>query len=448
MIQRSIVSSVVSAVLLLLSHSGCSEPSEFDAVVLTREALPVVEAYRDDPLFGMESTPPIELATLAEVEAALFLEIAPAVRRLESDPERAELTARRQARGLAGLIGAKYFPGDGIIRVVPVNIEQAVTRLGQPQSALTTVLRGLLLVECGHALVQTRYQASNAAERIRNADQSLAFRAVIEGFTLFIARRHADKHGWQASLEMCMRLVVGDDVDEESTDEYSEIREQQLFTYRQGERFIRRVFEAGGEPALRALFQDPPADTDLIAHPDWYLDPDSRPGGNFDLDGGLDELEAQFDPELWTGARFSSNQRRIEAQMALAGPEAVERIVEHFLEGRTGVVTFNEDPTRRNIAVQLKEHGSDEEASYFLDQVRILIDQSYPVPGVEQTGVRADWKGWVFQGENAEGSIKAALAAVGPLTVCVAVTGEEVSRERGIELLDRIVLKALARGSG
>jgi hypothetical protein len=132
--------------------------------------------------------------------------------------------------------------------------------------------RVLLAHEYVHALTDQHYDLGRLEKLIdaRKDDEASAYRALIEGDATVMMFNYADKY-----LTAADRLEVQRQLAAQPSTKFlaapKVIRDSILFTYQEGERFVRAVVSAGGIAALNRAYQNPPTSTEQILHPSKYL---------------------------------------------------------------------------------------------------------------------------------------------------------------------------------
>ncbi len=441
--QRPILLVLLAGLASLVSLVGCGKEYRLDALTLSEDAAEVLAAVSAEPVFKLEKLPEIRIGEQAEIESALFGEVFPTAKSLGMEESRARSFAHEQSRGLARVVGAKYFEELNAVLVLPENISLVVQTLEEGASATRDVLRGLLLLECARAVKMARY-GPDPLPTDQDFDRSMCQRALVEGFGRFLAQRLATRHGWERSLEMCTKMMIGEPPaeilsmeDASATQAYN----QNAFVHLKGERFVTAVFEARGEEGVREMMASPPTEQEIIARPEWYLDPSKRPQSKYDLEPALALFEKRFDPELWRSERLHSERGRVAMQMAMCEREDIDRVLNGIVGGRTAVLSHAEEPQRRNAALQIKEHVTAEEAQFFVARVAEIIraDRTGNVSEVE--GANGSWTGILFA-ESAEGGnpeMVGGVVTAGELSVSVTFAGETVGQEVVRQVFDLVV---------
>ncbi|MFH0945968.1 MAG: hypothetical protein V2A76_12275 [Planctomycetota bacterium] len=433
---------------ILFSLAGCSKEYVLDKLSLSDEAVPIVKALAEDPVFPMKRPLEIGIVSRAEMEDALYGEILPTARKLGMEEKRAESLAREQSRGMSREVGVKFFSERYAVLVIPENVVKAARELAESEDVTRELLRGRLLVECAHAAAFERYGLDRMAGDSAEMDRRMARSAAMEGFAWFLARRLAERKGWMRSLDLCARRVVGErpktirSIRDAAADE---AYRQLSFIHVAGERFVTTLFETGGEPAIARMFEAPPEDPDLIARPEWYLDPSSRPQPTRELEAALSLFEERFDQAVWQIDRMVETRQRIAAQLASRGEQDVQRMLDGIVAGRASVASSREDPAARNVVLQIKEHTSAEAANFFVLKVRQILesDRTGNIKPFEDEGER--WAGFLFAESAASTGgpeILGCVVASGVLTVSISFAGEAVVEQTLREVVE-LVLDAI-----
>jgi hypothetical protein len=141
--------------------------------------------------------------------------------------------------------------------------------------------RMIMAHELTHALQDQHFHIQKWEDAAKpNDDDELARDAVLEGsatLSMFdyqlqqLGRKPGDVFGLDPSL--LLSLMFGDlDKSPELADSPMALRDEMLFPYGAGASFSLEVLKAGGGwPAMRKVFERPPASTQQIIHPDLYL---------------------------------------------------------------------------------------------------------------------------------------------------------------------------------
>jgi hypothetical protein len=125
--------------------------------------------------------------------------------------------------------------------------------------------------ELEHALQD---QSSKLRHAPGDADEQLAFRAVVEGdaeitTAAFVASRGLANDHWLARLLALVRAPSAAQGSFGGAPEF--IRRQWVFPYIEGAAFVGALYHAGGYPLVDRMLQRPPVSSAQVLHPDRYL---------------------------------------------------------------------------------------------------------------------------------------------------------------------------------
>jgi hypothetical protein len=101
-----------------------------------------------------------------------------------------------------------------------------------------------------------------------NDDRSLAVQALVEGDATLLMGLWAEQHLTRSERDEAARSG-GDDTALRQAPLV--LRQELLFPYTDGLRFVRRLYDQGGYAAVDQAFRDPPGSTEQILHPEKYL---------------------------------------------------------------------------------------------------------------------------------------------------------------------------------
>ncbi len=158
------------------------------------------------------------------------------------------------------------------------------------------VVRSFILAhELVHALQDQHFDLQQIIDRFkRENDRALAWVAIMEGDAMLAASDHLiwQRTGWPTSLatplgrrmvgllaSMGDGLAVAGDTPEERQlrEAPAVVRNELLFAYLQGMRFVSAIRAEFGWAGVDALFRDPPDSSEQILHPERYVDRRDRP---------------------------------------------------------------------------------------------------------------------------------------------------------------------------
>ena len=430
----------------LLQTTGCEREFVVDELSLSDEAVPIVKALTEEPVFALQQPPAIKAVSRVEMEDALYGEMLLTVKALGMEGQRAESLAREQSRGISRELGVKFFSDRNAVLVVTENVTKAALELTGSTDEVREFLRGRLLAECSHAVTLQRYGAGRLDGDSPDMDFRMARTAVVEGFARFLARRLAVRNDWMRSFDLnSLRMVPArPETIRTAQDAMADQAYRRLaFIHLTGERFVTAVFEQGGEPAIAKLFQAPPDDPDLISRPEWYLDPSLRPQPTRELERALSLFAERYDQEdVWQVERLDETHERIAAQLASCDEQDRKRMLDGIVTGRVAVASNRASPGTRHVVLQIKEHTSAEEASFFVRKVQEILqeDRTGNLETFLDDGGR--WSGFRFDDSTTDSgapSVTGCVVACGVLTISPSFTGESVEEPELRELVSLIV---------
>ncbi len=157
-------------------------------------------------------------------------------------------------------------------------------------------LQATLVHEVMHAVHDAQFPLDQLMEGIVDMDSAQAFNALVEGHAQFHARRICEAQGWQAGFERFSSAIGWFPPTEDAVRALlMKVAIAQMgFWYETGEQFFVAVHAARGDEGVRLVFENPPMESILISEPDWYLQPETRPVAEFDLEERLDSVVAWY----------------------------------------------------------------------------------------------------------------------------------------------------------
>lgn len=409
-------------------------------------------------------------AEVEEVEAALLAENRELMTRQLGDPVQAEEAAAAFAHALAPALLAKYALLEREILVVPSSFERIAELIGEPAIDSVETLRGVLLHEVVHAADDELFQMGATLLSRTNAEQVMAFQAVMEGHAQAVARRLAGELGWTAGFETFDRAISAPPAGPAPADEISRtMLRLQLATaatmYHDGERFMLALDAEGGAEAVRKAFLEPPLETGLIYAPEWFLHPERRPALAFDFDASLDRLAATFPEAEWRRGRLTLTPPQLEAVLALLDKEDVRRILAHLRQSRVQQFVSSGSGAQRLISVGLLEFDSAAEAIFYqasYERLNRLRDEAMKEGGVSIAQARytplvppapaglfleKTMRLTGVGGQTKDEKVYGACAVRGPIAVEVLYQGQPVTLERAVEFAVQALDGAIARSA-
>lgn len=361
---------------LLLSVSAAAD-FEIDAKTLAeaeREARAAVEAALG---VDLSQGPRVVLSTVDEVEEVLSAENVETFRNQIEDPEQADAERERFARLMSAAVLAKYSWSADEVMVVAGHFEDMAEELDEPELHSPEALRALLVHELVHAVDDYRFDYSSRLTSMSAADHILCLEAVMEGNAQRVARDVAQEREWSSGFDAFTRSITAipgvEDMDplERYMAEMSVVRFGT--SYHDGERFVRAVLEGGGAEALERAFREPPTSTEILFHPEWFLDPSLRPELVYDLPGALASVDERFE-EGWNSFSMEINSAQLSQALAMLPEDDVRRCTSAVRSAQTRVHVPDEGAQNGEMVVLvLMETPSFSEASFLFKAEERLI---------------------------------------------------------------------------
>jgi hypothetical protein len=268
--------------------------SEEDLVAMGTEAFAAVkEGYETE----LESVT-FRFGTSEEIAGILVAENLKAIaRQLEEGAEQKEIekTAKAAVQTLASATIAKYCFGANEI-LVNLDVLFIIEESGLVGMASREALQATLVHEVMHAVHDAQFPIDHLMEGIVDMDSAQAINALIEGHAQFHARRICEAQGWQAGFERFSSAIGWLPPTEDAARALlmKVAIAQMRFWYETGEQFFVAVHAALGDEGVRLVFENPPMESILISEPGWYLQPETRPVAEFDLEERLDSVVAWY----------------------------------------------------------------------------------------------------------------------------------------------------------
>jgi hypothetical protein len=271
---------------------------------------------------ALDPVPPLTFTTAAELGKCVAAENLPLVRLRQSDPEKAAREADQLGMGFAQLAYAKYSWSTKKFLVVLESWNQQARLMDDLEFTEDEAVRAVLVHELVHALDDASYDLSACTLRCPSADAVTGFNAVLEGHAQHVARAVCAHAGWSDGFDTFtghIGAVPSTGVDE-GLRQYLRIQSATILSaYGDGERFVAALDEHGGAELVGRAFATPP-DAETIFHPDWFIDPSTRPVSRYDPEPALDLLAARFPADAWTATRVALTPAQVSA-----GPRSCRR---------------------------------------------------------------------------------------------------------------------------
>ena len=319
----------------------------------------------------------MRVATLQEVTDALYRENIGRVPESQVDDEDADRRRRAVAEAYAKCALAKYSPETNEVLIRPEAFAEFAEVLGIREVNSEGQVMSVLLHEVVHAADEELFGFSSIMRRLQTDDAGRAYNAVVEGHAQFVARGLADGLGLSESFALYTRTLSAAPESAGASGMQTGHSALVAAIYEGGERFIEALHAAGGDEAIRRVFLEPPTDLSSIAHPEWFLHPDTRPRVNVDLDAGLDVItKALAGHDGWVERRVSLSEREFAAYLTPLTPDEIAPIAEALLQNRQLTASHKDGA---QTALTLMEFASAEDALKYIaafSKMRRLRDEA------------------------------------------------------------------------
>jgi len=447
-------------ILSLASLCACGPSFEINDETLAAavsDVFPLVEKETGVALAGIVTVRPAEAD---EIGAIVRGELHDQFCSIYKDHSRAEKESETVATLLTPMLFAKFAFEEKSILICPGNLDTISKALDAPMLRTPEGLRAILAHECVHAADEIRYGIAEQSCSFDSAEASQAFNAVIEGHAQFVSRKVCDAGCWTAAFDAFTHSIgaIPDDIIDEKEQGLlllCQVLVQKVASaYYDGEEFIAALFDAGGADAVERAFRQPPDDPEVILHPEWYLDPSTRPVSDYDLDGGLDIVENRFDAEQWQTTRGNMTRPQIEAAISLLSKEEIEASLADLEFARYVMLQPEDAPQSKLVLAALYEFRSEEGAATCREnldrllrikdekmaegQVRIVGQHYEPLGAAGVEGTFSEKEVVAFGNTM---SVVSVIARKGDVCVELAFSAEAFSRADAGELV-RVMLIA------
>lgn len=311
-----------------------------------------------------ESLPPLVLAEREQLATAVASENLPLIQKREPDGKKAKALADQIGQQISISAYAKYSWSTKSTLVVTETWKLQARILRDRSMTGIDVVRAVLVHELCHAVADQKFDLTARLASCDTIDATMAFNAVMEGHAQLLARRVCTKKGWMDGFETFTKAIGA--IPDLKVDEATKIQIQAeatslRSTYHDGEAFATAVVAARPETGEADLFHSPPRDLETVLHPEWYLDPKTRPASLYDTGPALDAFVATFDSEGWTAQRNDVPVKQMGAGMFMMPKEEVDAVLAGI---RTGtIVQLNPTDAPQSKAAYLLALEFDSEAS-------------------------------------------------------------------------------------
>jgi len=350
---------------------------EIDAETLAEVAREARTAVAAATGVDLSEGPEVLLSSASAIERVLNEENVQIFRNQVEDEQQADAQREQWAELLSDALLAKYAWGDDQILIAASTFESMADLLEMPGLHSRAALRAVLVHEFVHAVDERRHAFSEQFGRLVESDHILCLEAVTEGNAQRIARAICVEKGWEAGFEVFTNSIgaLPADPDRSSVETYMMGLQMVRFTtaYYDGEHFATALHAAGGDKAIARAFREPPSSPEILFHPEWFLDPASRPALTYDLDAALASVDARFE-EGWASTKLELSSAQMRQSLGLLPREDVERIVRSIKNSKAAVhVPENGDPNDM-LVLGVMELGSFAQASDLFKAQERLID--------------------------------------------------------------------------
>jgi len=248
----------------------------------------------------------------------------------EEDYEREDL--RELSRGMIGI----YSMTEGKVYVSLDNFEWLTDVMEMPGSFTKEVLFAVIAHEGVHAIADRKYGLVKLIESMSNESELMAANAVIEGYAQVIARDVCAKTNMTKGIDGMTELITTvPDIDDPVAKMQIAVMVQQFaFAYVEGESFLNALVAAKGEAGLDQAFAAPPTSRAYVNNPDWYMDPNKRPGADYQVEDALDVFDAFFAEDEWTTQRQDFDKGLLRTAASALPEEDVKEYVDAVIQTR------------------------------------------------------------------------------------------------------------------
>lgn len=341
------LAALLAPILLLACSRGGTEGLE-ERLAVTWEEFPTLAARARE---AVATTTGVDLSGLRVVEAdtaAIGRSMVGNLAMSRSGEALADpLLGDAVARFAPAMLGI-YDVRQGEVRVAWEHFLHVARALDEPGLVEPGAVFALLAHEIAHAAADRRYGLRRLLSGVaaRGQDSLRAASGVVEGYAQYVARRVCAAAGWEQGFAVMTRSMGTIPETEDPAQAYlaSLLVEAFFAGYRDGERFVEAVVaDRGEEVGLALVFVRPPASPVELEHPQWYLDPASRPSSELDLEAGLAAAEAAFPG--WEGEfqRMALTTAMLRTAMQPAGAELADQVADWVEEAR--LTRSQSDPT-------------------------------------------------------------------------------------------------------
>ncbi|MCC6405792.1 MAG: hypothetical protein IT453_01405 [Planctomycetes bacterium] len=383
---------LVSLALAPLAHAAQLDKVTDERVrAAYAEARAVLESEFDARFHG-ELT--IRLVTSVELGKRVAEENLPIVRLRQPDPEKAQAEAKALGDATGPTLFAKYAWSTREFLVVPKTWELSASLLGRPELTSDETLRAVMVHELVHAWDDTLHDLGAFIANADSVDAANAVNAIIEGHAQYTTRRVCAARGWSKGFDTFTSGIGAIPEASRASGEgmLTILRAQSAnmtFAYHDGESFVTAIANVGGPDALARVFRAPPREGETILHPEWFLDPKTRPVMLYDPEPALDLFAARFPADEWTSQRLTVQSNQLEAALTLLPKADAAAIVASVRNARLVALYPSANPAEKMAVLTVLEFGTEAEARAYVaisDRLSKLKDEQMKSGVVRITG--------------------------------------------------------------
>lgn len=318
----------------------------------------------------LDPTVPLRLATTDEVAAIVARENLPLVRLRQPDPEKAAAEAEQLGKQLSPAMYAKYSWAERAFLVVAPTWQKIAAALERPELTSDVALRAVMVHELCHAYDDRRFDFTTRLQSATTSEAATALNAVLEGHAQLQARRICGQKGWMDGFTAMREAVTQVPASVGKGGEAALLLARagaasMAFAYHDGEAFVAAVMAADPERGAERVFTAPPTDQDTVLHPQWYLDPATRPAALYDAEPALDRLEAWLGDE-WRATRMDLTGKQVASGLTLLPKADVDAFVRSVRAGRVVQAVPLDRPQSKSVIVAVMEFDSDASAQRWI----------------------------------------------------------------------------------
>jgi hypothetical protein len=268
----------------------------------------------------------------------------------------------------AGAAVARHAEGTDVIFVLPENLAAIASWDPGLKGANSLAFLQLALVhETMRMVLDSRYHLAKMRGDCRDAEEFLAFQAVVEGRAHWLTMEVARKMGTARTFPLLSRclLHVPDTAPDPALRAMSQTAlRQRCWALTAGAEFFNRLHDKRLADAERRAFTRPPRQLRWIEKPDLYIR--AEQSNRRDLAAVLRTLEPALPANEWAAAQQAFTPAMVKQVGALLlEKQRAERAVGTWDEGRSLVWVSRQD-ARRQVAVSVVRHETAAGArSYF-----------------------------------------------------------------------------------